>query len=259
MYSRSTKLRQDIMSTQAVFNRLKHPKRGLPALLQEVSRKDAGTIKEALELLDYLERLQWSVDTLWDELDDNSVLHAKNLVQFSDYEHVVDLSAAVGAIDVVINFLRSSPSESLSTADRLKRFKIFKDLGQALLDLLDGGAPAPMLRPQSKGSGRRADVSSVLAIKGVLAGLMHRQQHGGMSRPEAAKWIADNMSPKLASRISRKPITARMVEEWLDRFGGKYSEQDAGRKAYLVWSREDPPLTKERFKAITKRIAEGTF
>jgi hypothetical protein len=259
MYSRSTKLRQDIMSTQAVLNRLKHPKRGLPALLQEVSRKGAGTIKEALELLDYLERLQWSVDTLWDELDDNSVFHAKNLVQFPDHKHVVDLQASVGSIDALINFLRSSPSQSLSIADRRKRFKIFKDLGQASLDLYDGGAPAPMLRPQSKGSGRRADVSSVLAIKGVLAGLMHRQQRVGMSRPEAAKWIADNISPKLASRISRKPITARMVEEWLDRFGGKYGEQDAGRKAYLVWSREDPPPTKERFKAITERIAEGDF
>jgi len=245
------------MSTQAVFNRLKHPKRGLPALLQDASRKGAKTIKEALELLDYLELLQWRVDTLWDELYYNSVLHEENLAQFSDHKAGVDLQAAVGAIDAVIHFLRISPSQSLSFADGLKRFKILEELGQALLDLLEGGAPAPMLRPQSKGRGRRADVSSVLAIKGVLAGLMHRQQRGGMSRHEAAKWIADNMSPKLAARISRKPITARMVEEWLDRFGGKYSEQDVGRETYLGWSREDSPLTKEKFKAITERIAEG--
>src|SRR5262249_56374753 len=45
MYSR-TKLRQDIMSTQAVFNRLKHTKRGLPAVLQDASRNDPKTINE---------------------------------------------------------------------------------------------------------------------------------------------------------------------------------------------------------------------
>ena len=46
------------MNPQDVFDRLKHPKRGLPALLQDVSRKGSKTIKEALELLDYLELLQ---------------------------------------------------------------------------------------------------------------------------------------------------------------------------------------------------------
>ena len=78
-----------------------------------------------------------------------------------------------------------------------------------------------MLRPQGKNRGRRADVSSVLVLKGILAGLMHRQQRAGLSRYQAAKWIADNMSPKLASVISRQPISAGMVEEWLDRFGGQ--------------------------------------
>ena len=53
-----------------------------------------------------------------------------------------------------------------------------------------------------------------------------------------------------------------MVEEWLDRFGGKHAEQDAGRKAYLVWSQDSspltgsPPLTKEQFKTITERMAD---
>jgi hypothetical protein len=241
-----------------VFDRLKHLRHGLPAL-QDVSRKGAKTIKEALELLDYLELLQWSVDELWYDLAHNSASHAKNLARFSDYKHDVDLVAAVRALDAVVDFLRFSPSKSLSPADRSKRFKILDELRQVLFDLSEGGAPAPMLRPRSKGSGRRADVSSVLAVKGVLAGLMHCKQRAGMSRHEAAKWIADNMSPKLASRISRKPITARMVEEWLDRFGGKHAKQDAGRKSYLVWSRDFPSLTKEKFKAITERIAARVY
>ena len=244
------------MNPQDVFDRLKHPKRGLPALLQDVSRKGSKTIKEALELLDYLELLQDSVDELWDDLEDNRALYAKNLAQFSDDKPGCDLVAAVLAVDAVIKFLRFSPSKSLSTADRRKRFKTLDELRQALLDLSEGSAPAPILRPQRKNRGRRADVSSVLAVKGVLAGLMQRQQRAGMSRHQAAKWIADNMSPKLASRISRKPITPRMVEEWLDRFGGKHAEQNAARKAYLVWCRDDStPLTKQLFLTITERIA----
>jgi hypothetical protein len=247
------------MNPQDVFDRLKHPKRGLPSLLQDVSRKGSKTIKEALELLDYLELLQDSVDDLWDKLADNRAFHVKNLARFSDYEHEVDLVAAVLAVDAVVDFLQFSPTKSLGTADRHKRFKILDELRQALRDLSEGGAPAPMLRPQSKGSGRRADVSPVLALKGVLAGLMQRQQRAGMSRHQAAKWIVDNMSPKLASRISRKPITARTVEEWLDRFGGKSAEPNAARKAYLVWSGDSPPLTKERFKTMTERIAAGDY
>ena len=210
---------------------------------------------------DYFELLQDSFDELWDELDHDSVSHAKNLARFPDDKAGCDLIAAFSAIATVIKFLRFSPSNSSMTiVERRKRFKILDELRQALFDLSEGGAPAPMLMPQSKGSGRRADVSSVLAVKGLLAGLMNRQQRVGMSRPQAAKWIVDNMSPKLASRISRKRITPRMVEEWLDRFGGRHAEQNAARKTYLVWSRDDPtPLTKELFKTITERLATGDW
>jgi hypothetical protein len=227
-------------------DRLRDPKRGLPALLQDVSRKGSKAIKEALELLDHIELLQWSVDELWEDLDDNRALHAKNLASFSNDKPGCDQVAAVFALIAVINFLRSSPSNSPATAwgDRRKRFKILDEFRQALLDLSEVSAPAPMLRPQRKGSGRRADVSSIPALKGILAGLMHCQQRAGMSRRQAAKWIVDNMAPSLASSISRKAISPRMVEEWLDRYGGKHAEQNAARKTYLVWSRDLPSLTK---------------
>jgi hypothetical protein len=80
------------MNTQDVFDRLRDPKRGLPALLQDVSRKGSKTIKEALELLDHIELLQWSVDQLWEDLDDNRALHAKNLARFSNISPVVTKS-----------------------------------------------------------------------------------------------------------------------------------------------------------------------
>jgi hypothetical protein len=247
------------MNTEDVSDRLDHAKSGLVALLRGVPRKHARTIKAVLELLDYFELLQWSVDQLWDDLDDNSALHAENLACFPDDKDICDLVATVLAVDAVIDFLRFSPSKSLGPADRRKRFKPLDELRQALFDLSEGGAPAPMLRPQSNTKGRPPDVSSILGIKGILAGLMYRQQRAGMSRHEAAKWIADNTSPKLAARISRKPITPRMVEEWLDRFGGKYAGQNAARKSYLVWSHDSTALTKQQFKLITERIATGDF
>ena len=104
--------------------------------------------------------------------------------------------------------------------------------------------------------GRRPDVSLVLGLKGILAGLMERKQREGMTREEAARWIADNTPPKLAARISRKPITARSVEEWRDRFGGKHGPQDTARKAYLVWSQESSQLTKKDFKRISVGLIE---
>jgi hypothetical protein len=244
---------------QDVFDLLTHAKSGLLALRKGVSRKGAKTVKEALELFDYFELLQDSVDRLWDDLADNAAFRVQNLSRFSEDKQACDLFAAVLAVNAVIDFLRFSPTRSLSIVDRHNRLKIFDELRQALLDLGEGGAPAQMLRPQPKNRGRRADVPSVLSLKGVLAGLMHCQQRAGMSRHQAAKWIADNMSPKLAERISRKPITARMVEEWLDRFGGKYAEQDAGRKAYLLWSQDFRPLTKQLFKTITERLATGDY
>jgi hypothetical protein len=186
------------------------------------------------------------------------VLHADNLSEFSDDKDVCDLIAAVLALDKIIDFLRFSPGTP-SIGDRSRRFRILHDLREALFDLSEGGAPAPMLRPRSNTRGRPADVSTVLGMKGILAALMHVQQQAGMARLEAAKWIADNVSPKLAARISRKPITPRMVEEWLDRFGGKHAEQDAARTAYLTWSELPGPLTKEGLKTLTERIAAGEF
>jgi chloramphenicol 3-O-phosphotransferase len=79
-------------------DRLRDPKRGLPALLQDVSRKGSKTIKEALELLDHIELLQWSVDELWEDLDDNRALHAKNLARFSNDKPGCDQVAAVFAL-----------------------------------------------------------------------------------------------------------------------------------------------------------------
>ena len=238
---------------------LDEAKSGLRALGKGTSREDRKAIKQTLELLNYFDLLQGSVDDLWRELSRNSAVHVTKLTRFPDHKQGWDILAAIYALNAVLDFLRFSPSKSVMYEDRYRRFKILDELRQALLDLAEGGAPAPILRSLHKTRGRRADGSLVLAMKGILAALMHRQQCAGMSRHQAAKWIADNMSPKLAVRISQKPITSRVVEEWLDRFGGQHAEHDSGRKAYLVWSQDTSPLTKKLFRTITERIAAGDY
>jgi hypothetical protein len=246
------------MRKDLVLDRIDRAKVELTAVLEVGPRKHVKGIRDTLALLEHFELLQCAVDQLWGDLEDNVALHADILSGFPDDKNICDQIAAVFALDKVIDFLRFSPGMP-SITDRRRRFKIIRDFREALFDLSEGGAPAPILQPHGNNKGRRADVSSVLGMKGVLAGLMHVQQKAGMSRHEAAKWIADNVSPKLAARISRKPITARQVEEWLDRFGGKYAEQDAGRKAYLTWSQYSGRMTKDLFKTVTERIAKGDF
>src|SRR5262245_836058 len=122
---------------------------------------------EAKDVLrdDYFELLQDAVDTLWDDLAENSGHHADCLAQFPSNRSDCDLLAATGALQSVLRFLGFSPTKSLHLSERRKRFRIIEELRQALIDLLEGSAPAPMLRARKKRSGRRADVSSILTIK----------------------------------------------------------------------------------------------
>ena len=216
---------------------------------------DAKPLPKSLGRNDYFALLQDAVDNLWDGLAANSEGHANDLTQFPYDRAGCDLLAAIGALQTVLDFLRFSPTKSLEWSDRRKCSRILEELKHALFDLWEGSAPAPILMARKKGKGRRADVSSTLAIKGHLAGLMYCQVHAGMTREQAAKWIVNNMSPKLAPRISRKPTTARMVEEWLDRFGGKHAEQNAAREAYQAWSQDPPKLTKQLLLRFTESLA----
>jgi hypothetical protein len=97
-----------------------------------------------------------------------------------------------------------------------------------------------------------------MAIKGALAGMMRTLQDVGTLRDAAANLIARNLSPELTARISRKPITARTVEEWADRFGGDYAEENSGRRAYRTWSRGSlgRPLNGQKIREITERMAK---
>jgi len=242
------------MNEKSFLARLTRTQKELPVLLKEVPHNRVRTIKEAIDLLDYLELLHDVFDDLWNELANNWARHEETLARFPDERPYRDLVAIIVALNAVVKFLRLCPKSAITAGRPYSYFKVLEKLSQALSHLREGGAPEPMLRPLTT-RGRPPDVSLVLGLKGILAALMDQKQREGMSREEAARWIADNTPPKLA-RISRKPITARMVEEWRDRYGGKQGERGPARKAYLVWSRDSDQLTKQDFKTITKNLIE---
>jgi hypothetical protein len=243
------------MSENSFLDRLIRTQEELPLLIKELPRGRIRTIKEAMELLDYLGLLHDVFDDLWNELANNWARHLENLARFPDEKPHCDLVATIVALNAVVKFLRLCPKSAITAGRPYFYFKTLEKLSQALFHLHEGGAGEPMLRPLTT-RGRRPDVTLVLGLKGILAGLMDRKQREGMTREEAARWIADNTPPKLAARVSRKPITARAVEEWRDRFGGKHAPQNTARKAYLVWSQESGQLTKKDFKRITERLNE---
>ena len=247
------------MNLENILDRLKNVQIELRSLLLEIGHKHVGTIEEALDLLDYLFWLHIAAADLWNDLAEVERIRARDLTQFPGGEEDWELFAAVLALRAVNIFMSSSPG--LPNVDRRRELSLsLVNLHTALVGLAEGGSPAAILRARKKSKGRRPDVSSILSVKGVLAELMYVKQQEGMSRKDAAKWIAANISSLLATRISKKPITPRMVEEWLDRFGGKHAPPNAAREAYKIWANpSDPPLTKQRFRQITERIAKSGY
>jgi hypothetical protein len=228
------------------FDELEQLKNELEALLARLPDDGAKTISATVTYLELLDTIQSDFADLVEALEEIDERYTRDATGWPD--QMAELASATFSLAKVSHFLRIRYwSRSL---DRLQA---------ALLQLIMGGPAAAMLEPLNiQGRrGRRPDVPSIQSVKGALAGIMHGQQATGMSRQQAAAWIANNISPKLASRISGKLITARMVEEWLDRYGGNRPPDDDGGKVFKVWKQpSDPPLTKRKFREMTERIAE---
>jgi hypothetical protein len=175
---------------------------------RKLQKRDAEAVHEAIEALTLFQRLRSEIWQLGVDLQRIEQEHREDAVKYPDQLGEIDLAASALALNVVFKFLRPIPSRNLSI------------LQDALMEVISGASPPAMFRPVRRKSGRRPDAFSLTAAKGMLAGMMQSQMSTGMSREEAAKWIARNTSPLLASRISTKALTARVVEEWLDRFGG---------------------------------------
>lgn len=157
--------------------------------------------------------------------------------------HIIERYSSAVALVAIEKFL-----DGMAPTEDITRVKV------GLATLVEGGAPAGMFHPMHM-KGRRPDVSEIQKIKGQLAGLTHCKQAEGLSREQATAWTANNMPPALASRLSRKPITAGTIEEWLDRFGGNYPPDNFGGRAFRLWSQpRGSELTKIEFRQITERL-----
>ena len=216
----------------------------LERVAKKLRGRDAKIIRSALQALGEHGGFKEDLRSLGRELLELETEHEFETNKFPEQMGKVDLGACICALEAVIEFL----------ADRVVSRNLVH-LRSALLEIAAGASPAAMFQPEEHGRGRRVDAPLVVKAKGMLAGMMQVQQSVGMSRQEAAEWIVRNVSPKLATRISSKPLTARMVEEWLDRFGGTFGEEGIGRESYLLWSAHDP-VSPQRFGEITEHFSK---
>jgi hypothetical protein len=84
-----------------------------------------------------------------------------------DVVGLVDLAGSILALDAICRFLRlRAPYETLNL------------LLNGLRDLAEGGSPAAMFLPLERTKGRRPDVPTVMAAKGMLAAVMHGAHFG---------------------------------------------------------------------------------
>jgi hypothetical protein len=216
----------------------------LAILAKSLRGPDAEIVRDAAQELQNADRIWRDLESLGYELTEIERLRDIDLTTHPDEIGKTDLAACTLALEETIHFLRlRAPCETLEL------------LRNGLHELVAGGTPPSMFIPLQQGKGRRLDVPAVVAAKGIIAGMMHVQQSAGMSRKSAAEWAVKYTSPKLAVRISGKPLTPRMVLEWLDRYGGDFAEASAGRKSHLIWSRGEP-VSAEKFREITERIAK---
>jgi hypothetical protein len=237
----------DVISTDVPFNDdtpdIQDICDALNILAKKLGVSDAKIVLAAAYELRRAQPIWNDLDYLASELAEIEKTHQGDLAKHPNAVGLSDLAASILALDAICQFFRARiPND------------IMYRLLNGLRDLSEGGPPAAMFLPLERPKGRRPDPPMVMAAKGILAGVMHRKQLEGLSRQAAAKWIVQHVSPMLAAQISGKPLTARMVEEWLDRFGGRHAEKNLGRKTFLIYSRKGK-LTAAQFRKSTELVA----
>jgi hypothetical protein len=220
----------------------------LRAIAARLSGRDAKAIQEAAVELEKLSEVDDDVFELQLRFARIEKWRVQEYETYPDPVNLLgtDRLAVAKCLRELVWFLeRRAPSESICR------------LEVAFSQLAWGGSPAPLLQPVKVIKGRRPDPPQLMSVKGTLAALTACKQREGLSRKQAARWIAENISPELASRISEKNVTASMVEEWLARYGGEHPPEDPGGIAYKSWISWMDPLTNKRLRAITDHLLSG--
>jgi hypothetical protein len=120
-----------------------------------------------------------------------------------------DRRAAISALHCINNFLQ-----------RTRQFHS-RVLHSLLIHLtnVENGARTPELFEPSLSAGRKSDSSYLQSLKGYLGGIAFVQMEFGMSRDQAASWLARKIPPDLSQRISSKPIRSSTIKEWMAQYG----------------------------------------
>jgi hypothetical protein len=123
----------------------------------------------------------------------------------------------------------------VATIDALRRFHMetgpLDRLNAALHDVAVHGRHAAMLVTPRRAS-RPPDSLNVQMVKGALAAIMKVRIDCGEKRKDAAVWVARKLPPRLARKLSRKPITGGTIADWYDRWGGEHGEKGHARDHY---------------------------
>lgn len=193
-----------------------------------------GGLRGSINLLQELLSLFWDLNRRLDEIDEHQAALA---LEIEKHPEAVDargadlptneLGAAETALEEVLAMIGSRGARSIA----LNR------LHHALFGLIHGASPAAMLTA-AETDGRPVDCPTVQYAKGMLGAALHvRQKMSGESRAAAAAWVVKHTSRELSRRLSRKPITSRVVIEWLDRFGGEHGSLGDGRAGFVYWEK----------------------
>ena len=186
--------------------------------IQKKSRgRDAAILEAVISELKALSSLRGDLDILEHDFDEAHKLHeTPELIHDPDARGKIELVAGAISVKVVRSFLLCL----------LHRSRSLDLLEKALADLLESGVAPAMLYPLENFAHRRPDPNSIVAHKRAIGGMMHAQLRAGMSRKGAAKFLARNVAPRLAAQLSRKPLTARKIVEWLDRYGASSARRE---------------------------------
>jgi len=161
-------------------------------------------------------------------------------IELGDDPGEADRDAAQNALTAVVAFFLDFGIESEPLVRLLSE----------LAALTEGSMPSTMLQPAAT-THRRQDPPAIAGIKGRLAAVMEHRQNAGLSRKDAAAWVARRLPPRMRDRIgSVKPST---VDNWLCKWGGDRAvEQGSGREGYVSMSRilRDRACTESELEVI---------
>jgi hypothetical protein len=154
-----------------------------------------------------------------------------------------DRQAAIAALSAVEDFLRSQGFISAV-------------LYQLKLDLktVEFGSGTPAIFILARTAGRKADAKVVQGLKGRFAGMACIKMQEGLSREQAARWVARSIPDALARRVSTKPIRPSTVKEWMGQYGCSAAIRRLLRSAG-AWEKFQPKLEEE----IRSKHIEGSY